>query len=359
LLAACGSDHSASRTDAGGGGGGGGQTDAPADSPDDGLQTVTFSYTPGWEGVVSVDVIGGFGQSNDWTSPLVSLTQAGSTFSGTYQLPAGQYLYLFHVTGDSAAGNQAATYDRYALDPTQSAFVVCPPDSPTYGKDPNPCSQLTVPVGGSPTLYNITGRVLVSGTPTGGFLVVLERNEPSSHHFFVNRTTSADDGTYTVPAAAGTYHVQIEHPQLESKNDSQLDPAKLGIARKDTSDAFALSGDQTIGDVDMAFDYSAFAPTTGTPTLPTTFTFGSGSKTTLEIYGPGNEIADPWYNGTSTTGGTSSFDGTFNTPKAQTPMVLVGTQYMWGIEAAQTISHLKFTVQSLVYPITWGASGGD
>src|SRR5579863_10458696 len=121
LLVGCGSDHAASSADAGADA----QPDAAPDSPS-GPAAVTFSYTPSWSGVTEVDVIGGFGQSNDWTSPLVTLMQSGNTWTGSYQLPAGQYLYLFHVVGDADAGSKAATFERYVVDPAQSGYMLCP-----------------------------------------------------------------------------------------------------------------------------------------------------------------------------------------------------------------------------------------
>lgn len=57
--AACSSPPAAMQTpDAGAG------PDAPV-TPPDAASTVTFSYTPGWDGVQSVEVIGGFGQATD------------------------------------------------------------------------------------------------------------------------------------------------------------------------------------------------------------------------------------------------------------------------------------------------------
>src|SRR5438874_2437217 len=72
----------------GAGGGGGGGDDA-------GTTAVTFSYRPSWSGVTAVEVVGGFGQASDWTTPLASLTDVGGgTYSATVQLAAGAYPYL-------------------------------------------------------------------------------------------------------------------------------------------------------------------------------------------------------------------------------------------------------------------------
>src|SRR5271170_4875204 len=98
---------------------------AATDSPPaeaGGMHTVAFSYTPEWTGATAVTVLGGFGQSTDWTMPFLTLSSNGSGgFTGTAELASGTYLYVFHVTGDSA-GAVPATYTRYVVDPTDPAF---------------------------------------------------------------------------------------------------------------------------------------------------------------------------------------------------------------------------------------------
>ena len=144
VFAACSSSHPSAQPDA--------TADVDAAPDATASELVTFSYTPSWDGVVSVEVLGAFGQSSDWTAPLVTLTKQGATFTGAAMLPDGQYAYVFHVVGDGAAGTtKAATYSRYAIDPAQSAYVACPSASPTYSAMvANPCSQLTVPQGAAP-----------------------------------------------------------------------------------------------------------------------------------------------------------------------------------------------------------------
>ena len=46
-----------------------GSIDGPSGPDASGLMQVAFTYIPAWNGVVSVDVIGGFGQATDWTAP--------------------------------------------------------------------------------------------------------------------------------------------------------------------------------------------------------------------------------------------------------------------------------------------------
>jgi hypothetical protein len=336
--------------------------DAPTTPPDAAAATVTFSYTPSWAGVQSVDVIGGFGQATDWTAPLISLAASGATFTGTATLPPGTYLYVFHVVGDTAAGAaKAATFSRFAIDPASPVFAPCPMASPTYNaNEPNPCGQLTVPSDPAPT-YHVRGTVTSSGAPVAGYLVVLERDEASSHHFFANRATTAADGTYDLTAAAGQYRVQVLHPDFEAKTDAQLAPASLDVVRRSISSAFAVSADVTVPAAEVAFaDYAKFAPLT-TAALPTAFTFGTtgAMPTRLEVYGTamagkGNEIGDPWFSSPPTTAGTASVDGTFNTKQAGELTAATGERYFWGTEqAVAKVGGIGWTRQSMVFPITW------
>ena len=270
-LAACSSDHQAT-------------VDAPASvdtapSPDaSNLLPVTFTYTPSWTGVVSVDVIGQFNQAADWTTPFISLTASGSTFTGTAMLPPGTYPYLFHVVGDTDAGAAAATFPRYSIDGTITDFVMCPAASPTAGADPNPCSQLTVPQVAAPTPYHIQGTVQKAAAGVAKWLVVLEREEATSHHFFVDRMTTTANGNYDFVVAPGQYRVQVQNPTYESKKDTMLDPPTLATVRRSLTTSFALAAaDVTVPTTDVAFtQYAAFAPKT-TATLPTTFTFSTGA----------------------------------------------------------------------------------
>ena len=355
LAAACSSTHATSPDAAV-------EPDAPAIPPDAAATTVTFSYTPSWNGATSVDVLGGFGQATDWTAPLLSLTASGATFTGTATLPPGNYLYVFHVVGDAAAGAKAATAARYAVDPSNPVFAPCPMASPTYSaNEPNPCSQLTVPTDLPAPTYHVTGSVVLDGAPAAGYLVMIERNETASHHFFANRVTTGPDGTFDLIAAAGQYRLQIQHPDFEAKTDAQLAPTALGVVRRLISSPFPLATDMSLPAAEVAFaDYAAFAPVT-TATLPTSFTFGAtgGMQTRLEVYGTamagkGSEIGDPWFSSAPTTTGTATFDGTFTTKQANEITVAPGERYFWGVE--QTVPKaggIGWVRQSLVMPITW------
>jgi len=332
------------------------EIDAPL--ADTAVPIATFSYKPAWAGIASVEIVGALqGASGAWTT-LATLTDDGTgTFTGSNaQLAAGTYDYLIHTVGDADAGTDAGTYEHYAIDPSNSVFEACPPDSPSAGGDaPNPCSLLTLPQGAAPTLAHVTGRVMVDDAVAPGFLVLIERQEDESHHFFANRSTTGNDGTYDFAVAPGSYRIQVQHPQYEAKTDAQLDPKKLAIYRRNLSSSFDVSADVAISDSQMAFhDYAKFAPVTDQATLPTTFTY-SKIKARLQVYAPKAEIGDPWFNGGTDATGTAQFDGTFNTNKAKQDAVVPGMGYFWGIEVplAADSNGVVWTSQSLVFPITW------
>ncbi len=331
---------------------------------DAGPMTVTFTYTPQWTTVTAVTVWGGFGQTTDWKMPFATLTNNGSgTFTGTASLPAGQYLYVFKVIGDDAAGTNGAKYPRFAIDPASSAFAACPSTSPTFDPAaPNPCSQLTVPQGAAPTLVHITGVVVSDGAPITDYLVQLDREEKSSHHYFVNRVTTKSDGAYDLVAAPGSYRLQVLHPTFLDETDVQRDPpTTLAALRRDISSSFPISSATvTVPNAEVAFHaYPSFAPTV-TAALPTAFTFTVGATAThLDVYGTANDggapnIGDPWFTSPMTTAGTATFDGGFNTAQATEKSVALGERYFWGVEEdIATDAGVNWTAQSMVFDITW------
>jgi len=326
---------------------------------------VTFAYTPQWPGVKTVEVVGGFGQSTDWskTASLLTLTQAGSTYSGSAMLPPGVYQYLFRVTGDASAV-PAATYQRYAVDPLDTAFAACPMASPTYSKiDVNPCSQITVTAAGGPmpgTPVHVTGSVAVAGSAAKDWMVVIEREEPKSHHYFANRVTVGADGSFDLVASAGSYRLQVQYPTLLSVTDLARDPSTAAALRRAISASFLLgTAALTVPTPDLAFtSYGLFAPSGNAGSLPTSFTFETG-EARLDVYGgPGDggveTIGDPWFTSDVTTDGGAVFGGTFNTAQATQDAAVPGTRYMWGTEQAfGADASVAWTNQSMVLPITW------
>lgn len=350
----------------GGGGDSGTATDSGTSPTDAGAPvSVTFAYTPQWPGVTKVEVVGGFGQSTDWskTASLLTLTASGNTYSGTAMLPPGQYLYLFRVTGDASAATPA-TYQRYAVDPLQPGFASCPAASPTYSKiDDNPCSQVTVTSAGTgtpATPVHVTGSVTVAGAPAQSWMVVIEREEPTSHHYFANRVTVGSAGTFDLVASAGNYRLQVQYPSLLSATDLERDPASLGALRRAISASFLLGTTPlTVPTPDLGFDqYALFAPSGDAGSLPTSFTFETG-EARLDVYGgPGDggveTIGDPWFTSDETTDGGAVFGGTFDTAQATQDAAAAGTRYMWGTEQAfGADASVAWTNQSMVLPIVW------
>jgi hypothetical protein len=336
-----------------------GTPDAPSDGG--GMHTVTFSYTPEWTGATAVTVIGGFGQSTDWMpgTPFLTLTSDGKGgFTGTAELATGTYLYVFQVTGDTAAADPT-TFQRYVIDPTEPDYDACPAASPTYDKnDPNPCSELTVPQPAAATLYHITGKVTYDGAAKGGYLVLLERDEKSSHHFPVNRTTSTKAGDFDVEMAKGTYRIQVQYPTFISKTDAERDPLKLLAVRRSISAAAPITASTAFPTVDVAYkDYDKMSPIDGSAPLPATFDYtviAGASDAYLAVYGPGANIGDPWYMGASGTAKSATFDGGFNTKQATQPSAEAGTKYAWGTwQVFPSDGGVQWKGESMVFPVTF------
>ena len=314
---------------------------------------VTFSYKPSWPGVTAVTVLGGFGQADDWKAPFVTLTNDGTgQYTGMASLPDGVYPYVFRVTGDAAAATP--TKSLFAIDPGNPAFVACPMGSPTFTTAaPNPCSALTVPQPPAATTNHVTGTVTSGGKPAPGWLIEFEREEPKSHHFFVDRVATGADGSFDLAAALGNYRLQALPPDFYSTTDATRVPAKEATARRAISGAFSLASAVAVVVPDVAFTKYAMFKAPSPPALPAAFSFNDDPATILDVYGPGANIGDPWFTSKPTATGMASFDGNFTTKQAKAPMVVKGTSYFWGTETAMMTSSGKWLVQSLVFPITW------
>lgn len=328
--------------------------------------SVTFSYTPQWGGVTKVEVVGGFGQASDWSKAqsLLTLSKgAGGAWSGTATLPPGTYLDVFRITGDAQAATTQA-FERYAVDPLQTAFAPCPMQAPTYSKiDKNPCSQLTVATGAPApaTPVHVKGSVVLDGAAANGWMVVIERDEPMFHHFFANRVTTRSDGHFDLVGSAGHYRLQIQAPTLLSQTDLERDPLSLNTLRRAISSPIDLaSGPVAVPTPDVGFHaYTQFAPTGDAGSLPTEFSFESGTEARFDVYGGAGDggvvdIGDPWYASPATTDGGAVFGGVFDTMQAMQDAAAPGTRYMWGTEEPYgTDASVAWTNQSLVFPIVW------
>ena len=352
----------------GGDDGGDAGTDAGADAGTDAGSslTATFRYTPRWSGVTAVAVVGGFGQANDWsrTTPFLALTDDGTgSFVGTATLPAGSYLYLFRVTGDSAAGS--ASFGRYALDPTLSAYAACPAGSPTYSaRAANPCSQLTVPQGSPDSTYAVKGQVTYDGAGIPGYLVELEREEPGSHHFFANRVDSKANGSFTFDAPPGVYRLQVLHPSSLRQSDLARDPFTLQALRRSISTQVTVAAEPTqLPAVEMAYHgYAAMQPRDGgAQALPVTFQFPlapSAMTARVSVYGGQDggavEVGDPWWSSPYASQTHAQFDGGFDSSHAEEPRVKAGERYYWGSwQQAEADGGVRWAGQTMVLPIVF------
>jgi hypothetical protein len=331
--------------------------------PSDG-GTSTFAYHPGWGGVTEVDVIGGFGTSDDWDTknPYLKLNDDGTgTYTGSANLPAGVYPYLFHVVGDSASND--SKFDRYAIDPLNTSVAACPAAAPTgtRASPPNPCSQFTVGTALAAPVH-VRGTFTVDGAPATGWLVSIERQEKGLHHFFVNRVTAGSDGSFDLIGSAGAYKIDVDLPMALSQNDLDRDPLALNTLRSAGSNIFPITTDDIALDTpDLAFhDYATFAPTGNGGSLPTMFTFEKGREAALDVYGGSGgqssddagviEVGDPWFISDPVTKGKYTFDGNFS--KGDTDAAVPDQRYMWGTEEPYDAS-VPWKLQTLVFPITW------
>src|SRR5581483_10032432 len=164
----------------------------------------------------------------------------------------------------------------------------------------NPCSVLKAPQGAAAPTYHLRGTVTYDNKAAAGYLIIAERDEAMSHHFFANRATSGATGAYDLVVAPGQYRVQVWYPTLLSVNDTARDPLALQASRRALSMAAPVAADQALGAVEMAYhDYNKLAPRTGAAKLPVTFQINvfTGGRARAAVYGGKNlkNIGDPWF----------------------------------------------------------------
>ena len=119
-----------------------------------------------------------------------------------------------------------------------------------------------------------------------------------------------------------------------------------------------MDADKTINAAEVSYGaYAAMTPR-GSATLPTTFTFTvpAGAKARAAVYGPANQIGDPWWVAPYGTATSDGFDGGFNTGKAPDGGLKPDAGYFWGTEQAYAkpdAGGVGWTTQSMVFPIQW------
>src|ERR1700733_6146142 len=231
----------------------------------------TFCYRPQWPGVTSVDVLGGFGNADDWTAPLASLTDQGDgTWSVTVPLTGGPYPYIFHVLGstDSVIPKVGEDFD----DQTNPSFLPPPAASPSARS----VSQLTLPQVAAP-IYHLRGSVTLSGEAQPCFVAEIDVGEllkPGgdlvlSEHGTGNFVEIGADGTFDVPITDGPVLVNIKYPfGLTTSYPDPMTTPSLGVTRTTTTIADA---DLTLDPADFTYPttaYAAMSPAAGTSQSP-------------------------------------------------------------------------------------------
>ncbi len=279
----------------------------------------TFCYRPQWPGVTAVDVRGGFGSADDWTTPLASLADQGDgTWAVTVSLTGGPYPYVFHVEGST--DGVIPSGGAFVLDQTNPSFVPAPPQAP----NDRSVSELTLPQVPA-TIYHLHGSVALNAMPQPCFVASIgigELLKPGggvlSEHGVANFVEIGADGTFDVPLANGPALVNVTYPfGLTSAYPDPLTTPSIGNARTSTTIADA---DVTLEATDVTYAtaaYQAMSPVSGTSqSPPIAFSWSpiagaSGSYMSITA----TDIAgnDPAYtSGASGSATTATWDGKFN-----------------------------------------------
>lgn len=333
------------------------QTIAPSacPAPSGASGQASFCFRAQWAGVTSVDVVGGFGQSGDWTTPFVSLKNDGTgTFTGTASIPNGSYPYLFKVTGASDGLFKNSTF---MLDQEANAFEPPPPQAPMQRSVP----VVTVPQVAS-TLHHLRGQVVYDGAPQpcfplqidvgelykdGGSLVLSEQGQ-------ANYAESAADGTFDFPVASAQVMAVVRYPfSLNGSDAGYPDPSNtptIGYAR--TSTKSLDTTDVTLDPVEVSYphaDYAAMSPTNGKGTLPETFQFTivpGSSAVSVAVISTNIAGNDPAFWGPSGSATSYTWDGAFG---GNGGSVVPGKTYYWGTWQKRGI----WNEESLLFPIVF------
>jgi hypothetical protein len=301
--------------------------------------------------VIGVDVLGGFGKTGDWTTPLVSLTAVGDgTWSATVPLSGGPFPYIFEVHGST---DNVISVNQYAIDQTNPSFVPAPAQSP-YQRS---VSQLTLPQVAAP-IYHLTGSVELSGEAQPCFVAEIDvgeldkpdSDEVLSEHGVANFVEIGADGTFDTPVADGPVLVNIKYPfGLSTTYPDPMTTPSLGVTRTTT----------TIAGADLALDaadftyvtsaYAAMSPPSGT-TAPAPIAFAwnlvaGATGSYMSITATNIAGSDPAYtSGSLGSAISASWDGTFNGGTK----AVAGTTYYWGTWQQRDI----WISESLEFPIT-------
>jgi hypothetical protein len=302
-----------------------------------------------------VDVVGGFGNPGDWTTPLLSLTDDGTgTFVGKAPLADGSYPFVFRVHGGA---DNVAKNGTHLVDQSSSHFAPPPKGAPSARS----VSLMTVPQVAEPSIH-VTGTVLFDGHPQPCFAVDLEAGELRqgskvlAEHDTANYVETRSDGTFDFLVAKGApYGVIVRYPfALRGLDAGYPQPSMspvIGIARTNLEP----SADIVLPSLDVQYpDYALMDPKPGSvATLPVTFLFSviAGSSG-AQISVIANDIAgnDPLYSSGYGNETSVVWNGMFSGAAGNAKP---GQQYFWGTWQilGDAASSIKWNAESLLFPI--------
>ena len=337
----------------------------PCPTPSGASGKASFCFRAQWAGVTSVDVIGGFGQTGDWKTAFVTLTNDGAgTFTGAASLASGSYAYVFRVSGST---DNLFHDPTYLLDQEATEFTPAPPQSPIGRSLP----VVTVPQSTTPpTLHHLRGKVVYDGQPQPCFSVAIDVGEMYkdggggvlSEQSTANFAESDPDGTFDFPIASGPVTAIVRYPFLLSGADagypavpSQV--AAIGFARTGTNLA---SGDVSLDPVEVSYpaaDYGKLSPTPtgGTVPLPVTFDYSivpGSSAANVAVIATNIAGNDPAYWSAYGTATSQVFDGGLGGTLGP---VVPGQKYWWGTwqKRAESDAATTWSEESLLFPIVF------
>jgi hypothetical protein len=332
----------------------------PCPAPAGGSGKVSFCFRAQWAGVTSVDVIGGFGQSGDWSAAFLTLTNDGTgTFSGTTSLVDGSYSYLFRVVGST---DHIFTNTAYLLDQEATQFAHLPAAAPIQRSGP----IVTVPQSTTlPTLHHMRGKVVYNGEPQPCFTVWADVGElykdggsVLSEQSTANYMESGPDGTFDFPIASGPVMAVVRYPFMLSGLDAGYpsDPSQIAAIGYGRTGTNLATSDVTLDPIEVSYpagDYAKMVPTGGTASLPVTFDYSvvpASVSASVAVIGTNIAGNDPLYWSAFGTSTSLTWDGGFGMGSAT-----LGTKYWWGTWQKRTLSDAgtDWSEESLLYPITF------
>jgi hypothetical protein len=324
----------------------------------------SFCFRAGWVGATSVDVYGGFGQATDWKMPFLSLMNDGTgTFTGTANVPNGNYPYMFRVKGstDAIMAYDVAVKDlnkgQWMTDITNPSSVPAPIGAPVYiagAAMQKVVSSVTVPQVAAP-VHEIKGVLTFRGVPQPCYTVQVRTGAPRAYYSSAsNFSETGADGTFHFFAADGAAFITVQYPFFGGPYPDLSTTPVIGWGQ---TGATIAGADLTLDPLDIFVDYSAFSPPTHSMSvaLPVTFTYSllpNAKNAALGVNIASDPGGDPLVKyGPYSTATSFTFDGA-----GTYGPVTAGKQYYWSLwqnlKPAQA-GGTTWSEQSLNLPITF------